>query len=387
MLYHLFDYLESHYNLWGAGLMQYLTFRSALAIILALLIGTITGRKIINYLRRKQVGETVRELGLEGQSAKSGTPTMGGLIILLSILVPIVLLGDLTNVYIQLMIFATIWLGVLGFLDDYIKVFKKNKKGLNGWFKIVGQVGLGIIIGSVMCFDQNIVVADKIEHTVEVSPEDNSVNNIYTYSAVHGADTTVPFFKNNTFDYSLMAEWASDEAKNTVTWVIYILMATLIITFISNCANLTDGLDGLSTGVSAIIALVLGIFAYVSGSVVYAPYLDIMYIPGSAELTVFAAAFMGALIGFLWYNSHPAQVFMGDTGSLAIGGIIAVFALLIRKELLLPLLCGVFLVEGLSVVVQVGWFKYTKWRYGEGRRVLLMSPLSPSLPKERYGGD
>ncbi len=236
-------------------------------------------------------------------------------------------------------------------------------------------MGLGIIIGSVMCFDQNIVVADKIEHTVEVSPEDNSVNNIYTYSAVHGADTTVPFFKNNTFDYSLMAEWASDEAKNTVTWVIYILMATLIITFISNCANLTDGLDGLSTGVSAIIALVLGIFAYVSGSVVYAPYLDIMYIPGSAELTVFAAAFMGALIGFLWYNSHPAQVFMGDTGSLAIGGIIAVFALLIRKELLLPLLCGVFLVEGLSVVVQVGWFKYTKWRYGEGRRVLLMSPL------------
>lgn len=382
MLYHLFDYLESHYNLWGAGLMQYLTFRSALAIILALLIGTITGRKIINYLRRKQVGETVRELGLEGQSAKSGTPTMGGLIILLSILVPIVLLGDLTNVYIQLMIFATIWLGVLGFLDDYIKVFKKNKKGLNGWFKIVGQVGLGIIIGSVMCFDQNIVVADKIEHTVEFSPENNSVNNIYTYTAAHTADTTVPFFKNNTFDYSLMAEWASDEAKNTVTWVIYILMATLIITFISNCANLTDGLDGLSTGVSAIIALVLGIFAYVSGSVVYAPYLDIMYIPGSAELTVFAAAFMGALIGFLWYNSHPAQVFMGDTGSLAIGGIIAVFALLIRKELLLPLLCGVFLVEGLSVVLQVTWFKYTKWRYGEGRRVLLMSPLHHHYQKK-----
>ena len=378
MLYYIFKYLDEAYNLPGSGMFQYISFRAAASIILALLIVIIFGRKIIDFLRRKQIGEEVRDLGLEGQLQKRGTPTMGGVIILLAILVPILLLGRLDNIYIQLMIVSTVWLGLIGGLDDYIKVFRHNKEGLKGRFKIVGQVGLGIIVGTTMCLSQEIVVRDKVVQPVQTvyMNEDGSVletvhrNVVISSESLKTTQTTIPFIKNNEFDYG----WLTG-GNTTMTWLLYVLVAIFVVTAVSNGANLTDGLDGLATGVSVPIVAVLGVLAYLSGHIVYADYLNIMYIPDSGELVVFAAALVGALVGFLWYNSFPAQIFMGDTGSLSIGGVIAVFALCIRKELLLPLLCGVFLVESFSVMMQVGWFKYTRRRYGEGRRILLMSPV------------
>ena len=385
MLYYIFKYLDEAYNLPGSGMFQYISFRAAASIILALLIVIIFGRKIIDFLRRKQIGEEVRDLGLEGQLQKRGTPTMGGVIILLAILVPILLLGRLDNIYIQLMIVSTVWLGLIGGLDDYIKVFRHNKEGLKGRFKIVGQVGLGIIVGTTMCLSQEIVVRDKVVQPVQTvyMNEDGSVletvhrNVVISSESLKTTQTTIPFIKNNEFDYG----WLTG-GNTTMTWLLYVLVAIFVVTAVSNGANLTDGLDGLATGVSVPIVAVLGVLAYLSGHIVYADYLNIMYIPDSGELVVFAAALVGALVGFLWYNSFPAQIFMGDTGSLSIGGIIAVFALCIRKELLLPLLCGVFLVESFSVMMQVGYFNYTKRRYGEGRRILLMSPIHHHYQKK-----
>lgn len=385
MLYYIFKYLDEAYNLPGSGMFQYISFRAAASIILALLIVIIFGRKIIDFLRRKQIGEEVRDLGLEGQLQKRGTPTMGGVIILLAILVPLLLLGRLDNIYIQLMIVSTVWLGLIGGLDDYIKVFRHNKEGLKGRFKIVGQVGLGIIVGTTMCVSQEIVVRDKVVQPVQTvyMNEDGSVletvhrNVVLSSESLKTTQTTIPFIKDNEFDYG----WLTG-GNTTMTWLLYVLVAIFVVTAVSNGANLTDGLDGLATGVSVPIVAVLGVLAYLSGHIVYADYLNIMYIPDSGELVVFAAALVGALVGFLWYNSFPAQIFMGDTGSLSIGGIIAVFALCIRKELLLPLLCGVFLVESFSVMMQVGYFKYTKRRYGEGRRILLMSPIHHHYQKK-----
>ncbi|MDE7069453.1 MAG: phospho-N-acetylmuramoyl-pentapeptide-transferase [Alistipes sp.] len=385
MLYHLFKHLDTLYDLPGAGMFQYISFRAAAAIILSLLITIVFGRKIINMLRRKQIGEDIRDLGLEGQLQKKGTPTMGGVLILLSILVPVLLFGQLDNIYIQLMLVSTVWLGLIGFLDDYIKVFRHHKEGLKGRFKIIGQVGLGLIVGTTMCFSPDIVVREKtIEpvRTVFVDEQGNTLTEqtrryVVSTESRRSTQTTIPFVKDNEFDYNRLTG-----GNAALTWMLYVLVAILVVTAVSNGANLTDGLDGLATGVSAPIVLVLGILAYLSGHIVYADYLNIMYIPGSGELVVFAAALAGALVGFLWYNSFPAQIFMGDTGSLSIGGIIAVFALCIRKELLLPLLCGIFLVESLSVMLQVGYFKYTKRKYGEGRRILLMSPLHHHYQKK-----
>ena len=378
MLYHLFQYLDRTYDLPGSGMFQYLSFRAAAAIILALLIVIIFGRRIIDLLRRQQIGEEIRDLGLEGQLQKRGTPTMGGILILLAILVPTLLVGKLDNIYIQLMLVSTLWLGFIGGLDDYIKVFRHNKEGLKGRFKIVGQVGLGIIVGTTMWLSQDIVVREKVVQPVDtliVEQDGTPVQGIHqnvvlSSESTKTTKTTIPFIKDNELDYA----WLTG-GNETAAWLLYVFVAIFVITAVSNGANLTDGLDGLATGVSAPIVAVLGVLAYLSGHIVYADYLNIMYIPGAGELTVFAAAFLGALIGFLWYNSFPAQIFMGDTGSLSIGGIIAVFALCIRKELLLPILCGVFLVESFSVMLQVGWFKYTKRKYGEGRRILLMSPI------------
>ena len=378
MLYHLFKYLDEAYDLPGSGMFQYISFRAAAAIILSLLIVIIFGRKIIDFLRRKQIGEEIRDLGLQGQLQKKGTPTMGGVIILVAILVPMLLVGKLDNIYIQLMLVSTVWLGFIGGLDDYIKVFRHRKEGLKGRFKIVGQVGLGIIVGTTMWLSPEIVVREKVTQPVETvymdedGTEIGSVqrNVVLSSESRKTTQTTIPFVKNNEFDYG----WLTG-GNETATWLLYVLVAIFVVTAVSNGANLTDGLDGLATGVSVPIVAVLGVLAYLSGHIVYADYLNIMYIPASGELVVFAAALVGALVGFLWYNSFPAQIFMGDTGSLSIGGVIAVFALCIRKELLLPLLCGVFLVESFSVMMQVGWFKYTKRRYGEGRRILLMSPI------------
>ncbi|MBO5692738.1 MAG: phospho-N-acetylmuramoyl-pentapeptide-transferase [Tidjanibacter sp.] len=388
MLYSLVNYLEKHFDIPGLGMFQYLSFRSAAAIILALMIATIFGSRLIKFLRRTQIGEDIRNLGLEGQMEKKGTPTMGGIIILLSILVPILLIGDLSNIYVWMMIISTIWLGALGFADDYIKVFRKNKNGLKGKFKIVGQVGLGIIVGTIMCFSQQVTVVDKntsekVVEQVEVVAEDGTVTTTTEeyYVGEKSTKTTIPFVKNNEFDYHWFIPTES-RTGDILTWVLYILVAIFVITAVSNGANLTDGLDGLNTGVSAVIAVVLSILAYLSGHVIYADYLNIMYIPGSGELAVFGAAFVGALIGFLWYNCHPAQVFMGDTGSLAIGGIIAVFALAIRKELLLPILCGIYLMEVLSVMIQTFYFKYTRKKYGEGRRFFRMVPLHHHYQKK-----
>ena len=388
MLYHLIDFLKDHFDIPGVAMFQALTFRSAMAIIFSLLLAILVGGKVIGMLRRKQIGEDIRELGLEGQMQKKGTPTMGGIIILASVLVPILLFGDLTNVYIQLMIVATVWLGAIGFLDDYIKVFRKRKDGLSGRFKIVGQVGLGVIVGTVMCASSDIVIKEKMPQNtgcaevIEVV-ENGQKHDVYLGESQKEAKTTIHFVKNNEVDYHWLVP-AEGEWGDTLTWIIYVLAAIFIITAVSNGANLTDGLDGLSAGVSAAVVAALGILAYLGGHVVYADYLNIMYIPNSGEMLVFAAAFLGALIGFIWYNSYPAQVFMGDTGSLAIGGMIATFALLIRKELLLPILCGVFLVEGMSVVIQVAYFKYTKKKYGEGRRVFLMSPLHHHYQKKGF---
>jgi phospho-N-acetylmuramoyl-pentapeptide-transferase len=385
MFYHLFRYLDEVYNLPGSGMFQYISFRAAAAIILSLLIVIIFGRSIIDFLRRKQIGEDIRDLGLQGQLQKKGTPTMGGVIILIAILVPMLLVGKLDNVYIQLLLVSTVWLGLIGGLDDYIKVFRHKKEGLNGRFKIVGQVGLGIIVGTTMWLSSDIVVRDKVTQPVQTVylNEDGTVletvqrHVVISSESLKTTQTTIPFVKNNEFDYG----WLTG-GNSTATWILYVLVAIFVVTAVSNGANLTDGLDGLATGVSVPIVAVLGVLAYLSGHIVYADYLNIMYIPDSGEMVVFAAALVGALVGFLWYNSFPAQIFMGDTGSLAIGGVIAVFALCIRKELLLPLLCGVFLVESFSVMMQVSYFKYTKRRYGEGRRILLMSPVHHHYQKK-----
>ena len=385
MLYHLFKYLDEAYNLPGSGMFQYLSFRAAAAIILSLLIVIIFGRRIIDFLRRKQIGEDIRDLGLQGQLQKKGTPTMGGVIILVAILVPMLLVGKLDNVYIQLLLVSTVWLGLIGGLDDYIKVFRHRKEGLKGRFKIVGQVGLGIIVGTTMWLSPDIVVREKVTQPVQTVylNEDGTVLEtvqrrvVVSSESLKTTQTTIPFVKNNEFDYG----WLTG-GNSVATWILYVLVAIFVVTAVSNGANLTDGLDGLATGVSVPIVAVLGVLAYLSGHIVYADYLNIMYIPDSGEMVVFAAALVGALVGFLWYNSFPAQIFMGDTGSLAIGGVIAVFALCIRKELLLPLLCGVFLVESFSVMMQVSYFKYTKRRYGEGRRILLMSPIHHHYQKK-----
>ena len=385
MFYHAFQYLDKYHNIPGSGVFQYISFRSAMAIILSLLIVIVFGRTIIDFLRRRQIGEEIRDLGLQGQLEKRGTPTMGGVIILLAILVPMLLLGKLDNIYVQLLLVSTVWLGVIGGLDDYIKVFRHRKEGLKGSFKIVGQVGLGIIVGTTMWLSPEIVVREKTTQpvqTIYVDADGSAVQSIQqrvvlSSESIKTTQTTIPFIKDNEFDYG----WMTGNHE-IATWLLYVLVAIFVVTAVSNGANLTDGLDGLVTGVSVPIVAVLGVLAYLSGHIVYADYLNIMYIPDAGELVVFAAAFIGALVGFLWYNSFPAQIFMGDTGSLAIGGIIAVFSLCIRKELLLPLLCGIFLVESVSVMMQVWWFKYTKRKYGEGRRILLMSPLHHHYQKK-----
>jgi phospho-N-acetylmuramoyl-pentapeptide-transferase len=376
MLYYLFHYLDS-LGVPGAGVFDYISFRAAMAIITSLLISMVFGKRIINLLRKQQIGETVRDLGLEGQKAKEGTPTMGGLIILAAVLIPTLLFAKLENIYVIIMIIATILLGLIGFIDDYIKVFKKNKEGLAGRFKIIGQIIVGVIVGSILYFHpdvqvhENIPVAENMPNSVDVSDKHQTTSPGTKWVMTKDMTTTIPFVKDNEFNYN----WIIGDTAKSYGWMLFIPVVILVIISVSNGANMTDGLDGLATGTSGIIAIALAILAYVSGHIEFADYLNVMYIPDSAELVIFIAAFMGACIGFLWYNSYPAQVFMGDTGSLAIGGIIAVFAILIRKELLIPVLCGVFLVENLSVVMQVTWFKYTKRKYGEGRRIFKMAPL------------
>ena len=387
MFYHIFDYLEQ-FDFPGAGMFQYITFRSACAVILSLLIATVVGKRIIRILQKQQVGEEIRDLGLEGQMQKKGTPTMGGVIILLAILVPVILFARLDNVYIQLMIVSTIWLGLIGFLDDYIKVFRKHKEGLKGRFKVIGQVGLGLIVGVTLYVSDDVLIREKVSisevgvvtSTVDEGFVSENSQTVLTKD-IKSTKTTIPFFKNNEFDYAWFGALFGDYAEE-IGWIVFIIITIVIVTAVSNGANLTDGLDGLATGTSAIVGATLGILAYVSGNMVYADYLNIMYIPHSGERVVFIAAFIGATIGFLWYNSFPAQVFMGDTGSLSLGGIIAVFAIMIHKELLIPILCGIFLVENLSVMMQVSYFKYTKKKFGEGRRIFLMSPLHHHFQKK-----
>jgi len=391
MLYYLFNYLNKNYSIPGAGVFQYSTFRMAMAVITSLIITTVFGRRLIDYLRFKQVGETVRNLGLEGQMQKAGTPTMGGLIIILGILVPTLLFARIDNIYIIMMLVTTVWLGGIGFLDDYIKVFKKNKEGLAGKFKIIGQVGLALFIGFTMYTNKDIVIRQEI-NSKDVKAQkiaDAPVNfhmrgNVPVYTQeVRSTKTTIPFYKNNEFDYGKVLKFIGADTDH-YSLLVFMFFVIIIITAISNGANITDGIDGLATGTSAIIGVTLAILAFVSGNIVIADYLNIMFIPNSGELVIFAGAFVGACVGFLWYNSYPAQVFMGDTGSLAIGGIIAVLAILIRKELLLPLLCGVFIIENLSVMIQVSWFKYTRKRFGEGRRVFLMAPLHHHYQKKGF---
>lgn len=369
MLYYLFEYLQQ-LRIPGSGVFQYISFRAGMAVILSLIISAVFGKRIIEYLRKKQVGETVRDLGLEGQLSKQGTPTMGGLIILAAILIPTLLLSRLDNIYIILMVVSTIWLGFIGFMDDYIKVFKKNKKGLAGKFKIVGQVGIGLIVGLTLYFHEDV----KVREFVKPSTPTEATSSIVAHYDYQSTQTTLPFIKNHEFDYSSILGFMGQDAKK-YAWLIFIPIVIFIITAVSNGANMTDGLDGLATGTSAIIGVTLAVFAWVSGNTVFADYLNIMYIPDSGELVIYSAAFVGACVGFLWYNAYPAQVFMGDTGSLSIGGIIAVLAIAVRKELLLPILCGIFLIENLSVMLQVGYFKYTKRKYGEGKRIFRMAPL------------
>ena len=374
MFYELFDLLSTEYDLSGAGLFQYISFRAGMAALFSLLITIIFGKYLIAKLQRLQVGESIRDLGLEGQIEKAGTPTMGGLIIILGIVLPTLFFGRLDNIYIILLLVSTLWMGAIGFIDDYIKVFKKNKEGLRGRFKVIGQVGLGIIVGLTLYFNNEVVIRefDQDQNVAELL-----VDGKLSYQDVKSTKTTIPFVKNNEFDYSLLSPFGDG-----YTWIIYVLMVIFIITAVSNGTNITDGIDGLAAGTTAIIALTLGILAYVSGRVDFSNYLNIMYLPNTGELAVFSTALVGACIGFLWYNSYPAQVFMGDTGSLSLGGIIAVLALVIRKELLIPILCGVFLIENLSVIVQVGYFKYTKKKYGEGRRIFLMAPLHHHYQKK-----
>lgn len=379
MLYYLFEYLDK-LDFPGAGMFQYVMFRSAMAAVFSLLVGVFAGKKIINKLQQKQIGETIRDLDLEGQYSKRGTPTMGGVIIIISILSSILLFGKLENIYIILMMVSTVWLGALGFADDYIKVFRKDKEGLKGKFKIIAQIGLGLIVGLTIIFSPEIVVRENSEIRVGNVIEEVT----FKTEDVKTTGTTIPFVKNNNFDYKRLVGWMGDYA-DTAVWIVFIFVVILIVTAVSNSANLTDGLDGLTSGTSAIIGVALGILAYVSGRVDFASYLNIMYIPGSDELMVFSSAFVGACIGFLWYNAYPAQVFMGDTGSLTLGGIIGVFAVLIHKELLLPILCGVFFVEALSVIAQVTYFKYTKKKYGTGRRIFKMTPLHHHYQKPGNG--
>jgi phospho-N-acetylmuramoyl-pentapeptide-transferase len=391
MLYYLFEYLDK-LNVPGAGVFAYISFRSAAAVITSLIISMMIGKKIILFLQKKQVGEVVRDLGLEGQYRKEGTPSMGGIIILASILVPTLLFARLDNVYVILMLLTTVWLGVIGFVDDYIKIFKKNKEGLAARFKLAGQIGLGLIVGLTLFLSDDV----RIRESVSVSELTQKERAELLDSSQPGSTqtdiqmerkstkTTIPFVKNNEFDYSWLVAFISREHRQLWTWLAYVLIMIFILTAVSNGANLTDGLDGLATGISAIIGVALAILAYLSSNIIYADYLNIMYIPGTGELVIFAASFIGATTGFLWYNSYPAQVFMGDTGSLALGGIIAVFAIVIRKELLIPILCGIFLMENLSVVMQVSWFKRTRKKYGAGRRIFLMAPLHHHYQMKGY---
>jgi phospho-N-acetylmuramoyl-pentapeptide-transferase len=368
MLHYFFQYLESAYDLPGAGVVQYISFRASFAVITSLIVSLLFGGKIISFIQNKQIGEEIRELGLEGEKQKKGTPTMGGLIIIAAILIPTILFADIFNIYIILMIISTLWLGLIGFIDDYIKVFKKDKQGLAGRFKIIGQVGLGLLVGLTLYFHDGITIKEKLD--VPITTE-----LVQSFGQeVKSTKTTIPFLKNNEFNYESLVGWLGDYGSS-LSWIGFVLMVIFIVTAVSNGANMTDGLDGLATGTSAIIGVTLGILAYVSGNLFFADYLNIMYIPGSAELVIFMSAFVGACVGFLWYNSFPAQVFMGDTGSLALGGIIAVFAISIRKELLIPILCGVFLIENVSVILQVSYFKYTKRKFGEGKRLFRMAPL------------
>lgn len=379
MLYYLFEFLEKNYQIPGAGLFQFITFRAALAVLTSLLIATVYGKKIIVFLQNKQIGETVRDLGLDGQKQKAGTPTMGGLIIILATLIPVLLFARLDNIYVILLIVTTIWMGIIGFVDDYIKIFKKDKEGLKGKFKILGQVVLGLIVGTTLYFHPEVTMKERSKTIITPS---------YTVEKQIGAEikstkTTVPFFKNNELDYTSFISWMGDGAKE-YAWLIFIPIVIIIVTAVSNGANLTDGIDGLAAGTSAIIVLTIGILTWVSGNIIFANYLDIMFIPRAGELVVFVGAFLGALVGFLWYNTFPAQVFMGDTGSLTIGGVIAVIAIIIRKELLIPVLCGIFFAESISVMLQVGYFKYTKKKFGEGKRVFLMAPLHHHYQKKGY---
>ena len=401
MLYHLFSYLEQ-FDIPGAGMFQYLSFRAAMTVITSLLISLVFGKRIIRFLQVKQIGETVRNLGLEGQMQKEGTPTMGGIIIIASIVIPVLLFADLSNIYIILMLITTVWLGLIGFLDDYIKVFRKNKQGLRGKFKVIGQIGLGLIVGITFLLSDDMSIRERIPvdapaevlaaNGIEV-PEDGVVEDVLIVTNDRGESfyivdhkqpiSSIPFVKNNEFNYTWLV-WFAGDLKDELVWVVFILVVIFIVTAVSNGANLTDGLDGLATGTAAISGTTLGILAYVSGNVIYANYLNIMHIPYAGELLIFSAGLIGATIGFLWYNSFPAQIFMGDTGSLALGGIIAVLAIVIRKELLIPILCGIYLYESLSVILQVTWFKYTRRRYGEGRRIFLMAPAHHHFQKKGY---
>jgi len=410
MLYYFFTWLSKEFNISGAGLFQYITFRAAMAVVLSLIIATVYGKRLINFLRHNQIGETVRDLGLAGEQQKKGTPTMGGIIILLAILIPTLLFADINKVYVRLMLLCTVWLGFIGFLDDYLKLRarkkaqergekyeKKDSHGLAGLSKITGQIGLGIIIGVTLYFNSNVVVERELqgESTIaslqkgeRLSKDSNvvvrSIDSVqHRFVKVKTPITTIPFVKSHEFNYSKLISWIGQGAEN-YTWIVYIIIVTFIVTAVSNGANITDGLDGLAAGVSAIIGAALGVFVYVSGNYVFADYLNIMYIPDLGELSIFIGAFVGACIGFLWYNAYPAQVFMGDTGSLALGGIIASLAIIVRKELLIPIFCGIFLVENLSVIIQVSYFKYTKKKYGEGRRIFLMSPLHHHYQKKGF---
>jgi phospho-N-acetylmuramoyl-pentapeptide-transferase len=386
MLYYLFEYLEEQFQIPGASLFGFLTFRAAIAIILSLLISTIFGKRIIRFLQKQQVGETIRDLGLEGQVEKAGTPTMGGIIIILATLIPVLLLAKLENIYIILLIVTTLWMGTIGFIDDYIKKFRNNKEGLKGRFKVLGQVGLGIIVGATMYFHEDVTMKEKLpqqQQNVLLAENPNISPSQLFEDEAKSTKTTIPFVKGNEFDYADLITWINP-GLSKYAWIIFILASIFIITAVSNGANLTDGIDGLAAGTSAIIVLTLGIFAWVSGNIIFSDYLDIMYIPRVEEITIYIAAFVGALIGFLWYNAYPAQVFMGDTGSLTIGGIIAVIAIAVRKEWLIPVLCGVFLAENLSVMMQVSYFKYTRKKFGVGRRIFKMSPLHHHYQKSGY---
>ena len=389
MLYHLFDYLQDTYNLPGAGVFRYISFRASLAVIVSLLISMVFGKRLIDMLRNMQAAETIRTLGLQGEEAKKGTPTMGGLIIIAAILIPTLLFAKLNNIYILLMIFSTIWLGAIGFIDDYIKIYKKSKAGLAGRFKIIGQVGLGVIVALVLHFNDNVVVREQYKiDKVDEAPAGKTVKEIngqlMYFNDVKSNTTTLPFIKTHEIDYSKFLFWMDEDGANRWAWVVFMLVAIVVITAVSNGANLTDGIDGLAAGSSAIISVTLAVLAFISGNLIFSDYLNVMFIPNQGELVIYAAALAGACIGFLWYNSFPAQVFMGDTGSLALGGVIAVMALMIRKELVLPILCGIFLVENLSVMMQVSYFKYTKKKYGEGRRIFKMSPLHHHYQKLGY---